>query len=83
MITVPEISAGFSVPINFSSAMIEVYSVPCAPARSASTGPGFAPWKTATGMLRAASLPAGTSIVPVAFWPRAAVALPTVKVAGP
>ena len=67
MITVPEISAGFSMPINFSSAMIEVYSVPCEPATSASTGPGFAPWKTATGMLNAASLPAGTSIVPVAF----------------
>src|SRR5712692_9030610 len=32
-------------------------------------------------MLNAASLPAGTSIVPVAFWPRAAVAVPTVKVA--
>src|SRR5436190_957990 len=32
-------------------------------------------------MLRAASTPAGTSIVPIAFWPRAAVAVPTVKVA--
>ncbi|MEP6913572.1 MAG: hypothetical protein ABI923_12505 [bacterium] len=27
-ITVPEISAGLSRPINFSSAMIEAYSVP-------------------------------------------------------
>ena len=78
--TVPEISAGFSIPINFSSAMIEVYSVPCAPATSASTGPGFAPWKTATGMLRPASTPGGTSMVPVALCPRAAVAVPTVKV---
>src|SRR5215831_20506787 len=34
----------------------------------------------ATGMLNAASTPAGTSIVPVAFWPRAAVAVPTVNV---
>src|SRR5436190_7947259 len=32
-------------------------------------------------MLRAASTPAGISIVPIAFWPRAAVAVPTVKVA--
>jgi hypothetical protein len=67
MITVPEISAGLSKPIIFSSAMIEVYSVPCEPATSASTGPGFAPWTTATGILKAASTPAGTSIVPVAF----------------
>ena len=36
MITVPEISAGFSVAINFSSAIIEVYSVPCAPATKVS-----------------------------------------------
>ena len=43
MITVPEISDGLRVLINFSSAMIEVYSVPCEPATSASTGPGFAP----------------------------------------
>src|SRR5262245_8195095 len=32
-------------------------------------------------MLVAASLPAGTSNAPVAFWPRAAEAEPTVKVA--
>src|ERR1043166_1176650 len=81
MMTVPEISAGFSMPINFSSAMIDVYSVPCAPATSASTGPFRAPWITATGMLKAASLPAGTSIVPVAFWPGATVAVPTEKLA--
>ena len=79
MIIVPEISAGFSRPMSFSSAMIEVYSVPCAPATSASTGPGFAPFTTATGMLRAASTPAGTSMEPVAFCPRVAVAVPTVK----
>src|SRR5438552_12179301 len=59
IMTVPEISAGLSRPINLSSAMIEAYSVPCAPETSASTGPGFAPWKTATGMLSPASLPAG------------------------
>src|ERR1044072_9088946 len=34
---------------------------------------------TAAGMLNAASMPAGTSIVPVAFCPRAAVAVPTVQ----
>jgi hypothetical protein len=60
--------------------MIDVYSVPCDPATNASTGPGLAPFITATGMLNAASLPAGTSMLPVAFCPRAAAALPTVKV---
>ncbi len=43
MTTVPEICAGSSFSISFSSAMIEAYSVPCAPATSASTGPGRAP----------------------------------------
>src|SRR3974377_572270 len=45
----------------------------------ASTGPGFAPWTTTTGILSAASLPAGTSIAPTAFCPRCAVAVPTVN----
>src|SRR5579864_3612849 len=60
--------------------MIDAYSVPCAPETSASTGPGLAPWKTTTGIEAAASTPAGTSRVPVAFCPGAAVAVPTVKV---
>ena len=41
MITVPEICAGSSSSISRSSAMMEAYSVPCAPATSASTGPGL------------------------------------------
>ena len=49
------------------------------PETSASTGPGFAPWKTATGMEAAASRPAGTSIVPNDFCPAAAVAVPTLN----
>ncbi len=64
-----------------STATIEAYSVPCSPATIASTGPAFAPWTTTTGMRSAASTPAGTSIAPAAFWPRAAVAVPTVNVA--
>src|SRR5581483_2944330 len=81
-ITVPETSAGSSVAISFSTAMIDAYSVPCEPETSASTGPGFAPLTTTTGMLAAASTPAGTSRKPVAFWPGAADAVPTVKVFG-
>ena len=66
MITVPD-SCFASMPvISFSSAMIDAYSVPCAPARSASTGPALAPCATATGIDIAASLPAGTSMAPVA-----------------
>ncbi len=81
MITVPD-SCFASMPvISFSSAMIEAYSVPCAPARSASTGPALAPCATATGIDIAASLPAGTSMAPVAVCPRAAFAVPTVNTA--
>jgi hypothetical protein len=61
--------------------MIDAYSVPCAPASSASTGPGLAPCATAIGIDIAASLPAGTSIAPVAVWPRDASTFPTVKIA--
>src|SRR5258707_15302503 len=59
--------------------MMEAYSVPCAPLTNASTGPGFAPRITATGMEVAASDPAGTSKNPMTFWPAEAVAVPTVK----
>ena len=41
----------------------------------------MAPWATATGIDIAASLPAGTSMAPVAVCPRAAVAVPTVNTA--
>ena len=43
MITVPETVVASMDAISCSSAMIDAYSVPCAPARSASTGPGRAP----------------------------------------
>src|SRR5580765_1236272 len=79
IMTVPETCAGSSIWITFSSAIMEAYSVPCAPETSASTGPGLAPRTTTTGMEVAASTPAGTSRMPVAFWPGAAVAVPTVK----
>ena len=59
--------------------MIDAYSVPCAPASSASTGPGRAPLTTMTGIDSAASLPAATSMAPTAICPGAAVAVPTVK----
>src|SRR6476646_4114673 len=59
--------------------MIDAYSVPCAPETNASTGPGLAPRTTTTGIDVAASTPAGTSRVPVAFCPAEAVAVPTVK----
>src|SRR4029077_13168443 len=58
---------------------IDAYSVPCAPETNANTGPGLAPRTTTTGIDVAASTPAGTSRVPVAFWPGPAVAVPTVK----
>src|SRR5262249_38612830 len=75
--TVPDTSAGSSRSMSFSTATIEAYSVPCAPATSASTGPGFVPVTTATGIARAGSEPAGTARTPVAFWPDAADAVPT------
>ena len=62
--------------------MIDAYSVPCAPASSASTGPGLAPLTTMTGIDSAASLPAGTSMPPAAVCPGAALAVPTMKAVG-
>ena len=64
MITVPDSCVASIVVISFSSAMIDAYSVPCAPASRASTGPAFAPCATAIGIDSAASLPAGTSMDP-------------------
>src|SRR4051812_50107496 len=65
--------------MTFSRAMMEAYSVPCAPETSASTGPGLLPRTTTTGIEVAASTPAAISRVPVAFCPGAAVAVPTGK----
>src|SRR4029079_11102158 len=75
--TVPRTACGSSSWISRSTATIEAYSVPCAPETTASTGPGFAPLTTATGIERAASAPAGTSIAPRPTVPRAADAVPT------
>ena len=57
-----EMQAGVSpiAAMSFSRAMMDAYSVPCAPETRASTGPGFAPLTTTTGMSVAASTPAGT-----------------------
>src|SRR6185295_2645907 len=77
--TVPASVAGSIAPMSRSTAMIEAYSVPWAPDTIASTGPGRAPCATATGMLVAASTPAGTSRYPVAVCPRSARAVPTAK----
>ena len=82
-ITVPDTTAGSICWMSRSTAMIEAYSVPCAPETIARTGPGLAPCTTETGILSAASVPAGTSIAPNAFCPRAAVAVPTVNDAAP
>ncbi len=82
MMTVPESEAASRRPTSCCSAMIDAYSVPCAPATSARTGPGFAPCTTATGIDSAASAPAGTSMLPVAVCPRAALAVPTVNTGG-
>ena len=49
-ISVPATSSGFTLSISISTAMIDAYSVPCAPDATASTGPGRAPWTTTTGM---------------------------------
>ena len=78
--TVPEISAGLSSCISFSSAMMDAYSVPCAPATRARVGPDFEPRITATGIFVPASLPAETSMNPVTVYPVTAVAVPTVSV---
>src|SRR3954463_6455668 len=58
---------------------MDAYSVPCAPATSASVGPGRAPLTTMTGMLAAVSLPAATAITPFARVPGRAVAVPMVR----
>src|SRR5258708_24513403 len=71
--------AGSRAAMSFSIAMMETYSVPCAPETSARTLPGFVPLTTTTGMLVAASTPAGTSSVPMDFSPGAAEAVPTVN----
>ncbi len=81
MINAPDSAWGSAACASFCSAMIDAYSVPCAPAISASVGPGFAPFTMMTGIPIAASTPAGTWMYPVAFWPGAAVAVPTVTVA--
>src|SRR5229473_3881482 len=78
--TVPDICAGSRLAMRSSSAMMEAYSVPCAPETRASSAPGFAPRTMTTGICVPVSVPAGTSMKPVAFWPRSAVAVPTVKV---
>src|SRR6266853_2007982 len=77
--TVPVTCAGSRLAMSFSMAMIETYSVPCAPETSARTLPGLAPLTMTTGMLVAASTPAGTPRVPVDFSPGAAEAVPTRK----
>src|SRR5207302_8159512 len=77
--TMPVTCAGSRASISFSMAMMETYSVPWAPETSARTLPGLAPLTTTTGMLVAASTPAGTSRVPVDFSPGAAEAVPTPK----
>ena len=79
MTSVPDSADASTAAGSFSSAMIEAYSVPCAPASSASTGPGLAPLTTITGIDSAASLPAATSMAPTAICPGAAVAVPTVN----
>src|SRR6202790_4637873 len=80
MMTVPEISAGLSSWMSFSSAMMDAYSGPCAPATRARVGPGFGPRMTATGIFVPTSLPAETSMNPVTVCPVTAAAVPTVNV---
>src|ERR1051326_8057280 len=60
-ITVPAMVAGSSWPMSLASARIEVYSVPCAPDTSASTGPGRAPWITATALGWPEATPGGAT----------------------
>jgi len=78
VMTVPVNAAGSMRVIRRVSATTDAYSVPCAPATSASVGPDFAPFTTITGMSVAASTPAGTWMCPVALRPGDAVAVPTV-----
>src|SRR2546429_1993799 len=70
--TVPVTCAGSRAAMSFSMAMMETYSVPCAPETSARTLPGLAPFTTTMGMLVDASTPAGTSRAPADFSPGAA-----------
>src|SRR2546430_15416489 len=72
--TVPVTCAGSRAAMSFSMAMMETYSVPCAPETSARTLPGLAPLTTTMGMLVDASTPAGTSRAPADFSPGAAEA---------
>ena len=65
--------------MSFCIAMIEVYSVPCAPETKATTGPARTPRITATGIESAESGPAATLIAPYAVVPGVAVAEPTVN----
>src|SRR6266852_4836294 len=76
--TVPVTGRGRGA-MSFSMAMMETYSVPWAPETRARILPGLAPFTTTTGMVVAASTPAGTSRVPADFSPAAAEAVPTVK----
>ncbi len=62
----PDSSEGSRRSISLSTAMMDAYSVPWAPATMASTFPGRAPCTTITGMLVPGSAAAGTSIIPVA-----------------
>src|SRR5229473_1806458 len=77
--TVPVTCSGSRSEMSFSMAMMDVYSVPWAPETRARILPGFAPFTTTTGMLVAASTPAGTSRVPEDFSGGAAEAVPTVN----
>src|SRR6266478_9296700 len=77
--TMPVTCAGSRPTMSFSMAMMETYSVPWAPETSARTLPGLAPLTMTTGMLVAASTPAGTSRVPEDFSPGGAEAVPTVN----
>ena len=66
MITVPVSCFASISPISFSSAMIDAYSVPCAPASSASTGPGFGAMRHRDRNRQRSVAARGTSIAPVA-----------------
>ena len=58
--TVPLSVFGSMRAVSRVRATIDAYSVPWLPATNATTGPGFAPLTTATEMVVAASVPAGT-----------------------
>src|SRR5688500_12661646 len=80
MITVPASVFGSIDCRRCWSARIGVYSCPCTPAISASTGPGFAPWMTETGTLVPSSPGrAAIRMEPDAVVPGAAATGPTVN----